>query len=106
MNVAIAKRVRLQVLPPIVWKEYKPGVLYRCRARLLAEDDGRISVYVPELPGVASYGDTPDEAEANIAEALQAVLRSYLDAGQKIPWSSEAPPCEKDEEDRWLQVHV
>lgn len=49
---------------------------------LEAADDGSFSVWVPDLPGCASAGDTQDEALAMIREAIEghiAVLREHGD---------------------------
>lgn len=47
------------------------------------EKEGGYSVWVPELPGCASQGETFDEALVNIREAIQL----YLEETQK-----ESPP--------------
>lgn len=39
-----------------------------------AEDDGGFSVYVPDLPGCISQGDTYEEAVKNIKEAIELYL--------------------------------
>jgi len=36
------------------------------------EKDGRTSVYAPDLPGCASWGETREQAIEGIAEALEA----------------------------------
>ena len=43
------------------------------------EDDGGYSVYVPDLPGCASQGDTYEEAVANIEEAIVCHLEAMRD---------------------------
>jgi len=40
---------------------------------------------VPELPGCYSCGDTPEEALANIEEAMAAWIESNLLSGDPIP---------------------
>jgi antitoxin HicB len=52
---------------------------------LEAEEEGGYSVWVPELPGCASQGETRDEALANIREAIAC----YLEALEKL---GQAPP--------------
>src|SRR5439155_26103532 len=37
---------------------------------LLAEEDGRYSASVPALPGAVSWGDTVEDALANVTEAI------------------------------------
>ena len=49
------------------------------------EDDGRFSVYVPDLPGCASWGDTRDDALNNIREAIQVYIEGLEADGQPIP---------------------
>jgi antitoxin HicB len=49
------------------------------------EDDGGFSVYVPDLPGCASQGDTHDEAVANIREAIACYVEALVKLGQPIP---------------------
>jgi predicted RNase H-like HicB family nuclease len=46
------------------------------RLRIIFEpsDEGGYSVYVPELPGCISEGDTLDEARRNIREAIDLYL--------------------------------
>lgn len=45
------------------------------------EEDGGYSVYVKELPGCASQGDTWEEALANIKEAIALYLWSLQEDG-------------------------
>jgi predicted RNase H-like HicB family nuclease len=49
------------------------------------EDDGGFSVYVPDLPGCASQGDTHEAAVANIREAIESHLEALVKLGQAIP---------------------
>lgn len=49
------------------------------------EDDGRYSVYVPDLPGCASWGSSHQEALTNIREAVQCYLEGLQADGQPIP---------------------
>jgi predicted RNase H-like HicB family nuclease len=65
--------------------------LYRCPITLVREDDGTFSAVAASLPGAGSCGDTVAEALANAKEALEAVIESYLAAGQPIPWRDETP---------------
>lgn len=43
------------------------------------------SAYVPDLPGVVSVGDTRDEVQANIREAVVLHLEGLREAGEPIP---------------------
>lgn len=49
------------------------------------EEDGRYSVYVPDLPGCASMGKTKRQAMANIREALVCYLEGLRKLKRPIP---------------------
>ena len=49
------------------------------------EGDGGYSVWVPDLPGCSSQGDTYDEAIANIREAIECYLEAHRKIGRPIP---------------------
>ena len=91
--------------PNRVWYEPEQD-LYRCEIRLCSELEGGYSVYVPELPGVVSEGETREEAKRNIAEALRGVLRSYRQDDQPIPWQKDPNPLQEDESRFWIVVNV
>lgn len=59
---------------------------YRLICEIIQEPDGRYSISCLNLPGVASQGDTKQEAISNIEEAFNAVLDSYEADGTEIPW--------------------
>jgi len=48
-------------------------------------DDGSISVWVPDLPGCISTGDTRDEALRNIAEAIAGHIATLREHGESVP---------------------
>lgn len=48
-------------------------------------EDGVWTSGVLEMPNVISEGDTPDEAIANVKEALRDIILLYLEDGQNIP---------------------
>jgi predicted RNase H-like HicB family nuclease len=52
---------------------------------LQQESDGRWSVWVPGLPGCASWGHTKEEALHNIKDAAEVYIEDLLEAGQEIP---------------------
>jgi predicted RNase H-like HicB family nuclease len=62
---------------------------YRCHVRLIQEDDGSFSAVVLNLPGAGSCGDTKEEAVRNVREAILAVIESYNDSHEDIPWRSQ-----------------
>lgn len=47
--------------------------------------EGGYAVYVPALPGCHTQGETIEEAEKNIKEAIQLYLESLSDHKEKIP---------------------
>lgn len=49
------------------------------------EEDGRYSVWIPNLPGCASMGDTREEALENIREAASLYIESLKADGQPVP---------------------
>ena len=52
---------------------------------LLAEQDGRYSASVPALPGALSWGDTVEDALANIAEAIEGLLEAMQEDREQVP---------------------
>lgn len=48
-------------------------------------DDGSFGVYVPDLPGCVSTGDTRDEALEMIREAIRGHLEVLRDHGDEVP---------------------
>lgn len=55
---------------------------------LLAEEDGRYSALVPALPGAVSWGDTVEDALANIPEAIEGLLKAMREDHDAIPTPS------------------
>ena len=61
---------------------YKRAAMsYRCKVVFEREPDGGYSVHVPALPGCASQGDTFEEANASIQEAIKIYVWSLKDEG-------------------------
>jgi predicted RNase H-like HicB family nuclease len=52
---------------------------------MVAEAEGGYSVFVPELPSVATQGETIDEARANAQEAIEGYLEVMREDGLPIP---------------------
>jgi len=50
----------------------------------IVEDDGRFVVSIPDLPGCVSYGDTPEEAVANIKATKRLWLKGAVESGETI----------------------
>lgn len=49
------------------------------------EEEGGFSVWVPDLPGCASMGDTYDEALENIREAIEGYIAAHRAEGLPLP---------------------
>lgn len=49
------------------------------------EEDGRYSMYVPDLLGCASMGDTRREAIANAREAIACYVEGMQKLGRSLP---------------------
>lgn len=47
--------------------------------------DGGYWACVPDLPGCVSAGDTPEEARANIQEAVEAHVESLREHNEPVP---------------------
>ena len=52
---------------------------------LQAEPEGGFSVFVPELPSVATQGETIEEATEMVKEAIEAYLEVMQEDGLPIP---------------------
>lgn len=78
--------------------QWQSNVGYRCEVRLVPEDVG-FSVYVPQLAGCHSQGDTEEEALLNIKDALSLCIAAYKPGS--IPWR-EAIAKKPNEISRWI----
>jgi predicted RNase H-like HicB family nuclease len=54
-------------------------------AVVIEEAEGNYSAYVPDLPGCVAVGDTVDECEASIQEAIEAHIRVMREEGLTVP---------------------
>lgn len=54
---------------------------------VIEKANGNYSAYAPDLPGCVATGDTRDEAEAAMHEALQLHIEGLLEDGQPVPES-------------------
>src|SRR4030042_2494628 len=79
---------------------------YECRVLLCPEPDGGYSAHAIRLPGVVSQGETEEAALANVADAFQEVIRSYMEDDGTIPWSDSDMESPKGSLERWILVHV
>jgi antitoxin HicB len=55
---------------------------------MVAESEGGYSVFVPELPSVATQGESIEEVRANAREAIEGYLEVMLEDGLPIPTGS------------------
>jgi antitoxin HicB len=79
---------------------------YQCRVLLCPESEGGFSAHAIRLPGVVSEGDTEAEALANVADAFQAVIQTFLDENRPIPWQDSEIERPKGSRERWILVNV
>ena len=56
---------------------------------VIEPDEEGFHAYVPVLPGCHTFGETVEEARANIAEAIELHLESMLEDGEPIPIEGE-----------------
>jgi len=60
-----------------------------CRFLIIIENAGaNFSAYSPDLPGCVATGQTREETEKNMYEAIQLHIEGMLEAGLSIPESS------------------
>ncbi|MFI5264814.1 MAG: type II toxin-antitoxin system HicB family antitoxin [Candidatus Kapaibacterium sp.] len=64
---------------------------------VIEPDEDAFHAYVPALRGCHSIGDTPEEAKANIKEAIELYLESLLAHNEEIPIEHEPMLVEKIE---------
>jgi predicted RNase H-like HicB family nuclease len=56
---------------------------------LSQEDGGGFAALVPDLPGCMSDGETPEEALANVRDAIASWIEEAKDLGRQIPRPSK-----------------
>ena len=64
------------------WKETNNGMRY---AVVIEKGEGNYSAYVPDLPGCVAAGDTLEETEQFIREAIEIHIRGLREDGMEIP---------------------
>jgi predicted RNase H-like HicB family nuclease len=87
------------------WRQFYGGV-YECRALVCPEEEGGFSSFALRLPGVASQGETEEEALLNLKEAFRGALATYIDSGMEIPWGEAAVEHSEKCKERWIMVDV
>lgn len=90
------------------WQDADQVTTYECRALLCPESCGGFSAIALRLPGVASQGETEEEALANLKEAFAGAVAMYLEDSGAIPWTDEGTHVERtsDCKERWILVDV
>lgn len=61
---------------------------------LAAADGGGYLARVPDLPGCVSDGETPEEALANVAEAIESWIEAARAWGRPVPQPSPPVPVD------------
>ena len=56
---------------------------------VIEPDEEGFHAYVPALPGCHTFGETVEEARANIAEAIELHIESMLEDGEPVPVERE-----------------
>lgn len=64
-----------------------PTLLTRQILIIPDEDGNGYTIEVPSLPGCISQGDTLEEAQANIREAIELYIEVLLEDGKPVPSS-------------------
>ena len=94
-----------KVLDSTGWKPFGDNV-YECRVLLCPEAEGGYSAHALRLPGVATQGDTIDEALEYIKEAFRGAISVYREAKQQIPWEAITIDRSAGSLERWILVDV
>lgn len=82
------------------------GSMHECRTVICPEAEGGFSAYALRLVGVASQGETEEEAVENLKDAFRETLLAYDDLGMNIPWGEVEIARTPDTTDRWVLVDV
>lgn len=59
--------------------------MFGYRIELTEDDNGTLLVTCPQLPIVATFGETVEEARAHAVDAIETALASMIDDGEDIP---------------------
>ncbi len=52
---------------------------------VIEPDEHGFHAYVPALPGCHTFGDTVEEAQANIYEAMELHVEAMIEDGEPVP---------------------
>ena len=53
------------------------------------DDNGTFVAYVPAIPGCHAWGETPDEARAQLGHVFEMIRDEYQEEGRKLPQDIE-----------------
>ena len=79
--------------------------VFQLRVVLIPEENG-YSALARDLPGVASQGDTIEEAMENIREACIGAIEVYKNDGVPIPWTPDHVDAPPEASQRWILVNA
>lgn len=66
--------------------------VYKIPLILTPQPEGGFLVTSPILPELITEGDSPEEAIANVQDALEAVIETYQDLGRPLPVNLRQDP--------------
>jgi predicted RNase H-like HicB family nuclease len=66
------------------------------RVDLAPDDNGSLLVTCPQLPMVATFGETREDALSHALDAIETALASMIDDGEKIPRPKAADLAKDD----------
>lgn len=52
---------------------------------LRPDDNGTFVAYVPAIPGCHAWGETPEEAQAEIVNVFEMIREEYREEGRQLP---------------------
>jgi predicted RNase H-like HicB family nuclease len=52
---------------------------------LRPDDNGTFVAYVPAIPGCHAWGETPEEAQAEIVNVFEMIKEEYREEGRRLP---------------------
>lgn len=97
-NPTLVKR-KNEFDPPVDFPEWRlfeeSDSAYVCRVLLCPEENGEFEAVALNLPGVASHGETEQQALANVSKEFCKAVAIYLDDGNGIPWKAIEMDCPK-----------
>lgn len=59
--------------------------IYSIRLYLEPNETGVYTVTSPDIPGLVTEGTTPEEIQANVQEALEALKMAWQEMGKNLP---------------------